>query len=112
MQKIVLFYMLVGKRRPNLKAISGKLKRAGFERLNAGGRLIALEKDGRLIIIDHRGRIAAAALSDEPEKTRKNMSNMISKLPHSLGVKDVDVIAVQDMSDAEFERIINEFFGK
>jgi len=113
MQKIILFYKLVGKRKPNLRAISGKLKHVGFERVNAGGRLIAMTKDGRLIIIDYKGRIAGAARSEDgpdADRTRKNMNNMISKLPRSLGVRDVDVVATPAMANADFERIINEFF--
>ncbi len=112
MRRIVLFYTLVGKRKPNLKAIAGKLKHVGFERVSAGGRLIAMVKDERLIIIDYKGRVAGAARCDDrdAEKTRKNMDNMISKLPHSLGVRDVDVAVSQDAGNPDFERIINEFF--
>ncbi len=113
MRKIVLFYTLIGKRKPNLKAISGKLKRVGFERVNAGGRLVAMAKDDRLIIIDYKGRIAGAARCDDRDagRVRKNMDNMISNLPHSLGVRDVGVAAAPDIGNADFERIINDFFG-
>ncbi len=111
MRKMVLFYELVGKRKPNLKAIAGKLKRVGFERVNASGRLIAMAKGDRLIIIDYKGRIAGAARCEEKDKDRirKNMDNMIRKLPHSLGVRDVDVDSMQDPGNADFERIINDF---
>ena len=114
MQKIILFYELVGKRKPNLKAIAGKLKRVGFERINAGGRLIAMAKGDRLIIIDYKGKIVGAARSDSElnaDKTKKNMDNMIRKLPHSLGVRDVGVDAAPAVINADFERIINDFFN-